>query len=81
MCCCEDLQDQSIQDSLTVLSNSIAYAFQQSFFPVGKVSVSQCTTCALVCITLYICDYCICAYIIMYVNLCIYAYILLKSKQ
>lgn len=40
--CCvfKGFQDQSIQEALTVLSNSIVYAFQQSFFPVGKVRLS-----------------------------------------
>lgn len=32
-----DLQDQSVQEALVILSNAITYAFQQIFYPVGKV--------------------------------------------
>ena len=32
-----DLQDQVVQEALVVLSNAVTYAFQQAFYPVGKV--------------------------------------------
>ena len=32
-----DLQDQVVQEALVVLSNAVTYAFQQTFYPVGKV--------------------------------------------
>lgn len=34
---CLALQDQAVQEALVVLSNAVTYAFQQAFYPVGKV--------------------------------------------